>query len=79
MNTIATLSPLAFRTQSILDYFKGHQHEFQMLKGLLIASHGMTRADQKVIENAYDSLMIAARMDEIMAMPKAKADALGAT
>ena len=56
------------RTNHILLKFKGMDDEFVMLKGLLIACHGMESNDSKVLEKAFSGGMIAARLDELIAV-----------
>jgi len=53
------------RTQTIIDRFKGLSDEFSMLKGVLCAYHGFIYTDGLKYQDLIDTIMIAARIDEI--------------
>ncbi len=56
------------RTQTLIDYFRGLPGEFFMLKGLLCAGHALdTTPARQQLDNVYDSILIAERMDQIRA------------
>lgn len=55
------------RTEALLKNFERNADEFEMLKGVLCMSHGLTWDDRKVVAPAFDNIMIARRMDEINA------------
>lgn len=65
------------RTQAIIDGFRGLPGEWYMLKGLLVAPTAIGRAkearvdylsgvaERKLLEDLFDNIMLAERMDEI--------------
>lgn len=52
-------------TCNVIEYFKGVDNEFYLLKGLLIASHNMNEKGKAHFDNAIDTLLIAGRMDAL--------------
>lgn len=64
-------------TTKIIEYFKEapREHEFYMLKGLLIATHALEfgSPEHKELTSIINGIQIAARMDEINEEAKKKA------
>ena len=55
------------RTRMILDRERGKPHEFSRLHVLLCMDFGWEAQDQQKLQELIDGVMIAARMDEIIA------------
>lgn len=58
------------RTQALIDYYRGRPGEFYMLKGLLCLDLPFSDDDvtaRTLAHRLVDSMMIAARMDELEA------------
>jgi hypothetical protein len=58
------------RTEVLLARFRGHKSEWAILHGALCATHadhgnGMTPEDCAMVRNVWDTMKIAARLDEL--------------
>ncbi|NTX43064.1 hypothetical protein HT749_06590 [Burkholderia cepacia] len=62
---MARKSARTVRTQALIDGFRGNDHEFSMLKGVLCMAHGWSYPETQRLNVLIDSALIAQRMDEI--------------
>ncbi|WP_109479064.1 hypothetical protein [Paraburkholderia sp. C35] len=53
------------RTQTLINGFRGNDHEFSMLKGVLCMAHDWSYADTQRLAALIDTSLIAQRMDDI--------------
>lgn len=51
------------RTIALLARMRGLKDEFAMLKGVLCMSHNQSIEDSRLIEDCFDNLLIASRLD----------------
>lgn len=63
------------RTMCLLNRMRGLKDEFAMLKGVLCMDHQQSIEDSKIIDNCFDNLLIANRLDEMNRIALAEFDA----